>query len=110
MAGGKAPREKGRRFERATVQDLARFDPDVSIQYDQPFKGGCDIAFSPQGFMNDPIWIECKVGVKPDWRKASRQASDTAPVNWAVRSRDDRQEPIWILPDHLMLKILERLK
>lgn len=102
---GKAQREKGKRGERATVNEVKDAFPWLgeAIKRGWQARAGDD---APDVDGVPGIWIECKAGAKPNPRAALQQAiaacKTRVPV---VVIRDDRKEPFAVMrwPDLLRL-------
>ena len=96
-------RRKGHDFERVTASKLRVIFPDArrGLQY----QDGAQCS----DVVGTPFHIECKCGKKPNVRAALRQAlEDCGRAKWiACVIKDDRQEPMVVMPWGDWLELVE---
>jgi hypothetical protein len=103
----KLSRDKGKRFEQATVNWFKAID--LPAKRCLQFRGeedGPDVRVElPSGLI---LAVECKHWKRVNWRKAFAQSQTQAGpiVLNAVRAKDDRCEPVWILSERTMMELL----
>jgi hypothetical protein len=95
--------DKGKRFERELVQIFSEAVPNARISRGFQYRDGAETPdVDLPGF-----WLEAKVGVKTDFRRALRQATADARLGrWPLAvCKDDRQTPVCLmaLPDFVTL-------
>lgn len=87
---GRGQVEKGKRWEREVARRMREVMPDVDVRRGYQRYG------ADQADVEVPaLWIECKVGAKPNPRAALAQAERDAPYGrWPVAViKDDRGRP-----------------
>jgi hypothetical protein len=96
---GKMQREKGKRGEREFADELKAALPQLAdkIKRGLQSRDGAEVA-DVEGVPG--FWFENKCGAKPNPRAALKQAQAAAKADQivAVRIRDDRQDPFFVLP------------
>jgi hypothetical protein len=105
---GKMQREKGKRGEREMADELKQWLPQFAdkIKRGLQSRDGAEVA-DVEGVPG--FWFENKQGAKPNPRAALKQAQAAAAMDQivAVRIRDDRQEPFFVLPADDFYTMLE---
>ena len=105
---GKMQREKGKRGEREFADELKAALPQFAdkIKRGLQSRDGAEVA-DVEGVPG--FWFENKCGAKPNPRAALKQAQAAAKADQivAVRIRDDRQDPFFVLPAEDFYTMLE---
>ncbi len=102
--GGKASREKGKRFERWVVNALKLFWPDARRNHDQAERGGHDIK-------GTPYTIECKnhkkVPLRAAWNQTLAAAEKRAEPPLLIW-KDLRETPMVMMQFRTFVSLLLR--
>lgn len=104
----KLSREKGKRFERATVNWLKSLG--YKARRLAPMQAG-----SPEDYPDVRAWNECRVleiecchAKKVNWRRKFAQmlAQRRNGGMGLCRLKDDKCDPVWIVPESVMMELL----
>lgn len=112
---GKYEKQKGDRFERATVNTARELGIGAERLLGQARNGGADVRLDLMSleYVRRPLDIECKTGTRIPLRAAFAQAQKAAEesghTTW-VRAHYTNGETFWLIPDDDVWPFLELLK